>query len=387
MNSYRLFLLVFCTFCAPFSVLDAAPATKEAVPAASSATTQSVSYRNGKLSVAFRATPIREALHLVADKAGIQFLLDPEVTGKVSVQFDELPLEKGLRRLLNGQSYAVVQSSAKEQNGAGRKGDKTEKSAKEPRRITQVKVFKKGSVTLTNHETIDPAPAEPSVEQKGGAEKGAPQAGGGKGGASARQAGSASKGDETARGRTREVEGGKSPTPERVDVHGVRGPAQLMAAINETEAAIALIHRKAAGERQAIEYESARTRELLASGQGNAKALVDKLTTLEQQKARSEQNTQAMLAPEQQKLQQLRQDMASLKTPADQQIENRAMVNRQAAVMRDQVNQVEEARRAEAARQAAIVAEQRAAAARDAEAGRQAEIKRQQGLAAQSAKP
>ncbi|MBF0417415.1 MAG: hypothetical protein HQL86_04115 [Magnetococcales bacterium] len=351
----------------------------------SRATSADVVYRNGKLSVTMRAVPIREALQQVADKAGIQFLIDPEVSGKVSVQFENLSLEKGLRRLLSGQSHAMVQSTSKDnKESGGQKGDKETKNVK---RITHVKVFKKGSLSLTRYDTIKPSePTNPVVEQKGGTDQTSEKMGD-KAGATTKGTSQASSGGDAAKGRLREVEASTPPTPARVDVHGVRGPAQLMAAIQETESAISLIQRKAQGERQAIEYESARTRETLAAGQGNAKELVDKLTTLDQQKARSEQNTQAMLAPEQQKLQQLRQDLESLKTPAEQQIDNRAMANRQAAVMRDQTSQVEEARRAEAARQAAIIAEQRAIATRNAEARRQAEIKRQQELAAQSARP
>ncbi|MBF0165147.1 MAG: hypothetical protein HQM01_11720 [Magnetococcales bacterium] len=361
------------------ALLDAAPASpNETAPrAASSVAGESVVYRNGKLSVTMRSVPIREALQKVSDQVGIPFLVDPEASGKVSVQFENLPLEKGLRRLLSGQSHAMVHATPKK----GEKGDKN------TQRVTQVKVFKKGSLSLAQYDTIKPAdPSEPVVEKKVGDEKGVGKAGD-KGGASAKGAAPVATGSDTAKSRSREVQSDTPPKPARVDVHGVRGPAQLMAAIHETESAIALIQRKAQGERQAIEYESARTRETLASGQGNSKDLVDKLTTLEQQKARSEQNTQAMLAPEQQKLQQLRQDLESLKTPAEQQIDNRAMVNRQAAVMRDQASQVEETRRAETARQAAMFAEQRAAAARNAEARRQAEIKRQQELAAQGAKP
>ncbi|GAB0056526.1 hypothetical protein SIID45300_00834 [Candidatus Magnetaquicoccaceae bacterium FCR-1] len=378
MNVFRFILLLFLLHGVPAS-LNAAPAASSdsSRRADSSVAGESVVYRNHKLSVNLRAVPIREALQKVSDQVGLSFLVDPEVSGKVSAQFENLSLEKGLRRLLSGQSHAMV-------HAVPQKGGKGDKSAQ---RITQVKVFKKGSLNLTRYDTIHPSePSEPVVEKKGGDEKNAVKSVD-KGSAPSQGAVQGSSGAETAKTGGREVDSSRHPSPARVDTHGVRGPAQVMAAIQETESAIALIHRKAQGERQAIEYESARTRETLASGQGNPKDLVDKLTTLEQQKARSEQNTQAMLAPEQQKLQQLRQDLESLKTPAEQQIENRAMVNRQAAVMRDQAGQVEDARRVEASRQAAMVAEQRANAARETEARRQAEIRRQQELSNRNAGP
>lgn len=378
MNAFRFLPLLFLLHGVP-APLDAAPAaSSDATRRADSAVAgESVVYRNHKLSVNLRAVPIREALQKVSDQVGLSFLVDPEVSGKVSAQFENLSLEKGLRRLLSGQSHAMV-------HAVPQKGGKGDKSAQ---RITQIKVFKKGNLNLTRYDTIHPSePSEPVVEKKGGEEKNAVKSGD-KGGIPSQGAVQGSSGAETAKTGGREVDSSRPPSPARVDTHGVRGPAQVMAAIQETESAIALIHRKAQGERQAIEYESARTRETLASGQGNPKDLVDKLTTLEQQKARSEQNTQAMLAPEQQKLQQLRQDLESLKTPAEQQIENRAMVNRQAAVMRDQAGQVEEARRVEASRQAAMVAEQRANAARETEARRQAEIRRQQELSNRNAGP
>ncbi|MBF0271005.1 MAG: hypothetical protein HQL98_02860 [Magnetococcales bacterium] len=366
MNQFRLISfvsLVFWALFAPVSVMAAAASVPDGVV-----------YRQGKLSVAFRSTPIRVALEQVANKVGIPFLLDPEVKGTLSMSFDGVPLESALKRLLSGQSHVVVYAAGKKgEKGSTEKGDS---------KVVQVKVFKKGSLSATRYERVGPAEATETAADKTGEAGKAPPV----------TAASPEKTGTTPASRTEIVKdpAGADPSntriPNHINTQSVRGPAQLMAAIAETEASISLIQRKAAGESQALEAEKARTQMQLASGQGNSRELVEKLATLEQQQARSEQNFQGMMAPEQLKLQQLRQDLASLKTPAEQQIENRAMVNRQAALVRDQSTQVEAARRAEASRQAAIVAEQKAAAARNAEAKRQAEIKRQR-EAAQGTQP
>ncbi|MBF0438030.1 MAG: hypothetical protein HQL93_02805 [Magnetococcales bacterium] len=348
MKQFFMVLLMVCGVLVPLSI-----------GAAVTSGSGEVAYNKGKLSVSFHSTPIRKALEQVAAKAGIQFLMDPEIKATVSIQFKDLPLETALRRLLNHQSHAVVHSPAKDGSFY----------------VSQVKVFKKGSLTYSSFErigadavTVDkgkessPSPESPSVSSGKNADK-----------------------HETAKTDTQKMSGddGMRQPISRINPHGAGGQAKIMAAIAETQAAMALIERKAAGEKRSLDNELARAEATLASGQGDPKALVDKIRTLEQQKDRSTLNTQAMMAPELQKMQQLYQDLENFKTPAEQLIEQRAKVNSQAALMRNQMTQVEEARRAEAARQARILAEQKALAARNAEGQRQAAIRRQQEMAQQ----
>ncbi|MEO5334842.1 MAG: hypothetical protein H7839_22755 [Magnetococcus sp. YQC-5] len=324
--------------------------------AAPSAKSDAVEYRHGTLSVTFRGTPIRSVLEQVASKAGIQFLLDSEIQSTVSMQFDKLPLETALRRLLQSHSHALVHSKNKDGSY----------------RISQVKVFKKGQLAIARGERIG------SDTYKDGHESATDAAKSDAAKANAFKPGSVKTGQDVAvtDGSGGVDVGAKSGGAEaepnaRIDVHGVRGPAQVMAAIVETRANIDMIERKSIGESQALQSELARTQALLAAGRGgDARELVQKIKTLEQQKSRSEQNNQQMKMAEEVKLNQYQQDLVNLKSPAQQQIEAKAIMNQQAAVMHDQVSQIEVMRQQENLRQASIIAAQKSAAAARSEAMR-----------------
>lgn len=274
-----------------------------------------VQYQQDQLSVSFRDTPIRTVLEQVAAKVGVQFLLDPEIQTTVSVKFSGLPLETALRRLLSSQSHALVHSPDKK--GAFH--------------ISQVKVFKKGNLSASRFELIGP--------------------GGGKTVSASKSGGSQSAQPGTTTGKKTDVgqEQAQGQTNSRINVHSVRGPAQLMEAIAETQENIAMLERKAAGERHALEYEMARARARLASGQGDGRENMSELDTLEKQKARSVSNNQIPLNDERKKMQDLLEELAGFETPAEKLKKAQIIAIKQAAVMSDQVPEVEKKRRLQAA--------------------------------------
>ncbi|NIM97180.1 MAG: hypothetical protein GTO24_03555, partial [candidate division Zixibacteria bacterium] len=78
-----------------------------------------VAYNQGLLSVSAENADLQEVLASVAEKTG--FLVNiPEGLGKsVTIQFDYVPLEEGLHRILRDMSYALVFSPSDEKDGAG----------------------------------------------------------------------------------------------------------------------------------------------------------------------------------------------------------------------------------------------------------------------------
>lgn len=69
-----------------------------------------IDYRNGQLSAQFTVASLDAALTRIAEKTGITFSINPgaEDGSTVSADFDQRPLEEGLRTLLNGYNYMML---------------------------------------------------------------------------------------------------------------------------------------------------------------------------------------------------------------------------------------------------------------------------------------
>ena len=70
-----------------------------------------VDFKDGLLKVSVENQRFKEVMDDVAKKAGIKILIYYPVDEKLSVSFDYIPLEKGLRRLLREKNYAFTYQS------------------------------------------------------------------------------------------------------------------------------------------------------------------------------------------------------------------------------------------------------------------------------------
>ncbi len=299
-----------------------------------------VEYHHGQLSVAFKDIPIRTALEQVSSQAGIQFLLDPAINTNLSIKFTDLPLKVALKRLLRSQSHALVHSAAKDGSY----------------HISQVKVFKKGTLSASRFEQIGQDVSK----------SGQPVAAFGVSGNGVGSGQESVVGDHEVA-----IDQSSGSQQSRINVQGVRGPAQVMEAMAKNQADIAMLHRKAEGETRALQFEMARAQAALASGQGDGRELMQKINTLEQQKARNMQNTLAMLKKAEEERVVIQNEYVNLKTPAQQQIEARAMQAKQYALNANRVPAAELARRTQLANQATAEARIKANALNNAARAKQ----------------
>ncbi len=65
-----------------------------------------VDFKNGLLKVSVEKQSFKEVMDNVAKKAGIKILIDNPVDEDLTISFDYLPLEKGLKQLLKDKNYA-----------------------------------------------------------------------------------------------------------------------------------------------------------------------------------------------------------------------------------------------------------------------------------------
>lgn len=66
----------------------------------------------GLVSADFRATPLKQALKMVAAQSAVDLYLDKSVTGTVTARFKNLPLGKALKRMLRQQSFVLTYDKA-----------------------------------------------------------------------------------------------------------------------------------------------------------------------------------------------------------------------------------------------------------------------------------
>jgi aspartyl protease family protein len=76
-----------------------------------------VAYRDGRLSVDFNDFFLDEALEETSQHTGVVFSINSGISGSIDVQFDDITLEDGIRRLLAGYNYMMLY----DKTGDGRK--------------------------------------------------------------------------------------------------------------------------------------------------------------------------------------------------------------------------------------------------------------------------
>jgi hypothetical protein len=76
--------------------------------AAIAADAPSVTVEGRRLSVRLVKVPLAQALDVILERAGAELTLFEAVDGEVTAQFDDVPFEEGLRRLLGSRNYVVV---------------------------------------------------------------------------------------------------------------------------------------------------------------------------------------------------------------------------------------------------------------------------------------
>ncbi len=99
-----------------------------------------VDFKNGQLKVSVDKQSFKKVMSEIAKKSEIQILIYFAAEEELTVDFDYLPLEKGLRKLLKGKNYAFCCSREDQQSG----------------RITSVMVFnrKEGVSVAMNDEVM-----------------------------------------------------------------------------------------------------------------------------------------------------------------------------------------------------------------------------------------
>jgi hypothetical protein len=67
-----------------------------------------IHFDRGRLTVKLREAPIKTVLEEIGRRAGIEIAFPGSLTENISMEFDNLPLEEGLRRLLKGKNSAFT---------------------------------------------------------------------------------------------------------------------------------------------------------------------------------------------------------------------------------------------------------------------------------------
>src|SRR6266481_5280344 len=67
-----------------------------------------VTVEGRRLSVRLEKVPLAQALDVILERAGVELTVFNNVDGEITAQFDDVPFEEGLRRLLGSRNYMVV---------------------------------------------------------------------------------------------------------------------------------------------------------------------------------------------------------------------------------------------------------------------------------------
>ena len=76
-----------------------------------------VVYEKGLLTVSVEDVDLRDVLTAVSEKTGVSTQWLRNLEKRVTIEFRGAPLERGLRRILRGVSYALIYSPSDEQDG------------------------------------------------------------------------------------------------------------------------------------------------------------------------------------------------------------------------------------------------------------------------------
>jgi len=67
-----------------------------------------IQIKNGLLTVSLRDTPLKEVLEEISRQAKIKIILDKEIDRSLTLEFRDLSLEEGLRKILDGTDYYML---------------------------------------------------------------------------------------------------------------------------------------------------------------------------------------------------------------------------------------------------------------------------------------
>jgi len=73
-----------------------------------------VMFKNGLLTFSATEVELEAALHQISEKSNLEVRVKGSISGKVTLSFEKLTLEEGLRRLLRNQNYAFTYSEEKD---------------------------------------------------------------------------------------------------------------------------------------------------------------------------------------------------------------------------------------------------------------------------------
>ena len=239
---------------------------------------QAVRLESDELSVNFREIPLTAALGQLAHQTGIDFFVDRALREKITVRFQKLPLEVGLRRILKNFNHAMI--LREDEEGV---------------RIAGVKVYRKGQLALGVYDAIRGHSTRSPLQI-----------------------------DRPGQTSPNAMPGVRATNPRAVGAHG-----KIAQAISETYRNLSLLKRKAAAEERGIHQELAGLRSSLAQGEGDPAAGMKRIKTLEQQLARISDMGGQMIRNEVKNISQLRKQMVMVQSPEKMQRE--AMLRQQRA--------------------------------------------------------
>ena len=252
---------------------------------------QAVRFDAGKLSVNFKEIPITSALGQIAHRAEIDFFVDRTLREKITIHFQGLTLEEGLRRVLKSFNHAMI--LREDQNGVHSSG---------------VKVYRQGQLALGTYDVIRGHSKQSLIDLS------APLM------------------------PNNFTTNPRGTNPRAVGAHG-----QIAQAISETYRNLSLLKRKAAGEEKGLRKEIAKLRTTSAQEGLDPASTIKRVKVLEQQLARVGSMGGQMIRNEVNNIQQLRKQMVMVQSPEKMQyqaVQRQQRAERERAMKRSRAHDV-----------------------------------------------
>lgn len=81
-----------------------------AAPSSSEGKTLDITFNNGRLSVKLKDSPLENVLQEIMIQSGAKIWLNDKIDEKVTIEYKNIPVEEGVRRILKDKNYAFVYS-------------------------------------------------------------------------------------------------------------------------------------------------------------------------------------------------------------------------------------------------------------------------------------
>jgi hypothetical protein len=105
-----------------------------------------VKLENGLLSVSLIDVQLKDVLEEISEQGKIKIIMEKDIEQSLTMEFNELPLEEGLKRLLEGTDYYMIFSPGKPTS---------------PYLIKEVKIIPRSSEPRRTVQEVTPPPAPP----------------------------------------------------------------------------------------------------------------------------------------------------------------------------------------------------------------------------------